>query len=61
MPASIPAHFGFLRVPDEHLVCVGLLAEKYFAADPNSWLLKRRQFGEALARRGREVACGASG
>jgi type I restriction enzyme R subunit len=50
MPASIPSNFGFLRVHDEQLVRFGLLAEKYFADDPNTYFLKLRQFGEVLAQ-----------
>src|SRR6202035_2080218 len=50
MPASIPSNFGFLRVHDEQLVRFGMLAEKYFADDPNTCLLKLRQFGEVLAQ-----------
>jgi len=44
------ANFDFLRVHDEQLVRLGALAERYFTADPNTCLIKLRQFGEALAQ-----------
>jgi type I restriction enzyme R subunit len=47
-PAS--PNFAFLRVHDPQLVRVGALAEKYFAEDPNTCLIKLRQFGEVLAQ-----------
>jgi type I restriction enzyme, R subunit len=50
MPASIPSNFRFLEVHDEQLVRFGMLAEKYFPDDPNTCLLKLRQFGEVLAQ-----------
>ena len=43
-------NFAFLEEHDELLVQLGMLAEKYFADDPNTCLLKLRQFGEALAQ-----------
>jgi type I restriction enzyme, R subunit len=50
MPATIPSNFTFLKVHDEQLVRFGMLAEKYFPDDPNTCLLKLRQFGEVLAQ-----------
>lgn len=46
-PAS---NFRFLGVHDEQLVRLGMLAERYFPEDPNTALLKLRQFGEVLAQ-----------
>lgn len=43
-------NFGFLRVHDPQLVRLGSLAERYFADDPNTCLIKLRQFGEVLAQ-----------
>jgi type I restriction enzyme R subunit len=39
MPNSIPSNFGFLKVHDAQLVRFGMLAEKYFADDPNTRVL----------------------
>jgi type I restriction enzyme R subunit len=50
MPAAIPSNFGFLKVHDAQLVRFGMLAERYFPDDPNTCLLKLRQFGEVLAQ-----------
>lgn len=47
-PAS--ANFGFLKAHDAQLVRLGALAERYFRDDPNTCLLKLRQFGEVLAQ-----------
>jgi type I restriction enzyme R subunit len=44
------ANFGFLAVYDAQLVRLGALAEGYFKEDPNTCLLKLRQFGETLAQ-----------
>lgn len=44
------ANFGFLKRHDEQLVRLGALAERYFREDPNTCLLKLRQFGELLAQ-----------
>ncbi|HEY9640859.1 MAG TPA: type I restriction-modification system endonuclease, partial [Coleofasciculaceae cyanobacterium] len=44
------ANFGFLKAHDPQLVRLGALAEKYFADDPNTCLIKLRQFGEVLAQ-----------
>lgn len=43
------ANFGFLRAHDPQLVRLGALAERYFREDPNTCLIKLRQFGELLA------------
>src|SRR5262249_15482373 len=43
-------NFAFLREHDEQLLRLGMLAEKYFADDPNTCLLKLRQFAETLAQ-----------
>lgn len=43
-------NFAFLREHDEQLLRLGRLAEKYFAEDPNTCLLKLRQFAETLAQ-----------
>lgn len=48
-PASA-TNFGHLRVHDEQLVRLGMLAERYFPDDPNTSLLKLRQLAEALAQ-----------
>jgi len=47
-PAS--ANFGFLEKHDAQLVRLGALAERYFKDDPNTCLIKLRQFGEVLAQ-----------
>ncbi|MBK9926304.1 MAG: type I restriction-modification system endonuclease [Anaerolineales bacterium] len=44
------ANFSHLQAYDEQLVLLGALAEKYFADDPNTSLIKIRQFGELLAK-----------
>jgi type I restriction enzyme R subunit len=53
MPANQPtsANFAFLVVHDRLLDHLGALAERYFADDPSTCLVKLRQFGEALAQR----------
>jgi type I restriction enzyme R subunit len=48
---SGPSNFAFLAAHDERLAAVGVLAERFFADDPNTCLLKLRQFGELLAQR----------
>lgn len=47
---GISANFGFLGAHDPQLVRLGGLAERYFKDDPNTCLIKLRQFGEALAQ-----------
>jgi type I restriction enzyme R subunit len=44
------SNFSFLKVHDEQLVRLGLLAERYFPEDPNTCLLKLRQLSELLAQ-----------
>lgn len=44
------ANFSFLAVHDAQLVRLGALAERYFKDDPNTSLLKLRQYGETLAQ-----------
>jgi len=43
-------NFAFLQPHDRQLVRLGSLAERYFADDPNTCLIKLRQFGEVLAQ-----------
>lgn len=45
-----PSNFACLLKYDEQLVRLGILAEKYFAEDPNTCLLKIRQYAELLAQ-----------
>jgi len=45
-----PGNFGFLKTHDAQLVRLGALAERYFHDDPNTCLIKLRQFGELLAQ-----------
>ena len=50
-PAQVPSpNFEHLRVLEPLLADLGTLAERYVRDDPNTALLKLRQFGEALAR-----------
>lgn len=44
------SNFEHLKAHDQQLVRLGLLAERYFAEDPNTCLLKLRQLAEALAQ-----------
>jgi type I restriction enzyme R subunit len=46
---TIHTNFRHLQKHDEQLLRLGLLAEKYFADDPNTCLLKLRQLAELLA------------
>lgn len=49
--AKLPlTNFAHLAQSDEQLLRLGLLAEKYFAEDPNTCLLKLRQLSEVLAQ-----------
>lgn len=52
MPSIMQPHsnFAHLQACDEQLARLGALAEKYFADDPNTSLIKMRQFGELLAQ-----------
>jgi type I restriction enzyme, R subunit len=43
-------NFAHLEAYDEQLVRLGMLAERYFADDPNTSLLKLRQLAELLAQ-----------
>lgn len=47
---GISANFDFLGIHDAQLVRLGALAERYFKDDPNTCLIKLRQFGEVLAQ-----------
>ena len=44
------SNFSVLSQHDEQLLRLGMLAEKYFADDPNTCLLKLRQLAESLAQ-----------
>lgn len=46
----VSLNFAFLDVHDPQLVRLGALAEQYFTSDPNTCLIKLRQFGELLAQ-----------
>ena len=46
----LSANFDFLGKEDAQLVRLGALAERYFKDDPNTCLIKLRQFGEILAQ-----------
>ncbi len=49
--AKLPlTNFAHLAQHDEQLLRLGMLAEKYFADDPNTCLLKLRQLSELLAQ-----------
>jgi len=49
--ATLPqTNFAHLVQHDEQLLRLGMLAEKYFADDPNTCLLKLRQLSELLAQ-----------
>ena len=43
-------NFGFLEAHDVQLVRLGALAERYFHDDPNTCLIKLRQFAELLGQ-----------
>jgi type I restriction enzyme R subunit len=45
-----PSNFAHLFEYDEELLRLGVLAEKYFADDPSSCLIKLREFSELLAQ-----------
>jgi type I restriction enzyme R subunit len=47
---KVSENFGFLAQHDELLAQLASLAERYFTDDPNTCLIKLRQFGEALAQ-----------
>jgi type I restriction enzyme R subunit len=44
------ANFDFLRQHEDELLRLGALAERYSRDDPNTCLIKLRQFGEVLAQ-----------
>jgi hypothetical protein len=44
------SNLAHLHSHDEHLLRLGILAERYFAGDPNTSLLKPRQLAEVLAQ-----------
>ena len=46
----LQSNFSQLKVHDEQLERLGLLAERYFADDPNTCLLKLRQLAEGIAQ-----------
>src|SRR4051794_19753548 len=51
MSAGIESrNFQFLSAYNAQLVRLGALAERYFRDDPNTCLIKLRQFGEVLAQ-----------
>ncbi|MDP1692244.1 MAG: type I restriction-modification system endonuclease [Burkholderiaceae bacterium] len=51
MAGSRPqSNFTHLKAHDEQLVRLGLLAERYFAEDPNTCLIKLRQLTELIAQ-----------
>ena len=50
MTQHTATNFGHLLGHDPQLVRLGMLAERYFADDPNTSLIKLRQFGELLAQ-----------
>lgn len=47
---QVSRNFAFLKAHSLELVRLGSLAEQYFADDPNTCLIKLRQFGEQLAQ-----------
>lgn len=50
MRSDLPSNFAHLQQHDVQLVRLGMLAERYFAEDPNTCLLKLRQLTELLAQ-----------
>lgn len=47
---QISSNFAFLKIYDPFLVQLASQAEQYFVSDPNTCLIKLRQFGELLAQ-----------
>ncbi|MEO1400458.1 MAG: type I restriction endonuclease [Cyanobacteria bacterium J06635_1] len=47
---QVSRNFSFLAVHDRELVVLGTFAERYYAEDPNTCLMKLRQYGELLAQ-----------
>ncbi len=50
MTYAASVNFDFLKVHEPALVTLGAQAEQYFRTDPNTCLIKLRQFGELLAQ-----------
>ena len=50
MKTNIRSNFDMLRAYEAQLWRLGALAERYFAEDPNTSLLKLRQLSELLAQ-----------
>lgn len=50
MAVALRSNFTHLKEHDEQLLKLGMLAERYFAEDPNTCLLKLRQLTETLAQ-----------
>ncbi len=50
MAVTLRSNFTHLKEHDEQLLKLGMLAERYFAEDPNTCLLKLRQLTETLAQ-----------
>jgi type I restriction enzyme R subunit len=50
MTSNIRSNFDMLRTYEAQLWRLGALAERYFSEDPNTSLLKLRQFAETLAQ-----------
>lgn len=50
MSQSVTSNFAQLQQHDAQLLRIGMLAERYFTEDPNTCLLKLRQWAEVLAR-----------
>jgi type I restriction enzyme R subunit len=50
MQKNIRSNFDMLKAYEPQLWRLGALAERYFAEDPNTSLLKQRQFAELLAQ-----------
>jgi len=49
-PEIVSHNFQFLTAYDRQFVRLATLAERYFRSDPNTSLIKLRQFGELLAQ-----------
>lgn len=47
---ALSSNFSHLHAQDEQLARLGMLAERYFADDPNTCLLKLRQLSEVIAQ-----------
>lgn len=47
---GLPSNFSFLSEHDPLLVELASSAERAFASDPNTTLIKLRQLGEAMAQ-----------